>query len=109
MANSGKYVVVERSVMPNGVKIQLEEWGDGFTIGAFPVLKNDGERIFVKRGETFRLTISHNKYTGYSSEDVKMDYEALKSGNKTLEDLSDHFWYGRSDMCALGMIAEYEK
>ena len=39
----------------------------------------------------------------YTNDDVKNDFEALKTGSKTLEDLSEHFWYGRRDMYYLGM------
>ena len=35
---------------------------------------------------------------------VKADYEALKNGEKNLEDLADHFWNGKKDMYYLRMI-----
>lgn len=34
---------------------------------------------------------------------VKADFEALKSGEKRLEDLSEHFWNGEKDAYILGM------
>ena len=38
----------------------------------------------------------------------KADFEALKSGEKTLEDLADQFWNGEKDMWLLGMNVEYK-
>ena len=100
--------IIERAVMPNGTKILLEKWDDGFMIGAYPIAKNNSKYRFINKGENFRLTISNNKYINYTNENVKEDFEALKNGNKTLEDLSKHFWNGRKDMFYLGMIEEHE-
>ena len=36
------------------------------------------------------------------------DFEALKSGIKSLEDLATHFWNGEKDMWYLGMDVEYK-
>ena len=95
--------VIERAMMPNGTKIQLEDWDGGFTIGAYPIAKNSSEYKWVESGTTFRLTISQNKYMNYTNDDVKADFEALKSGSKSLEDLAPHFWNGKKDMFLLGM------
>lgn len=100
--------IIEKATMPNGTKILLEKWDDGFAIGAYPIAKNNSKYGFINRGENFRLTISNNKYINYTSENVKADFEALKSGNKTLEDLAKYFWNGRKDMYYLGMIEEHE-
>ena len=40
--------------------------------------------------------------------DVRADFEALKSGKKSLEDLAAHFWNGKKDMWYLGMDVEYQ-
>lgn len=87
--------------MPNGTEIQLEDWSDkntkeypdlyGLTIGAYPVAKNTGKYRWIESGDTFRLSIHMNQYTGYTNDSVKADFEALKSGEKSLEDLADHF------------------
>lgn len=110
--------VIERAVMSNGTAIQLEDWGDqntseypdlyGLQIGAYPIAKNTGKFKWIEGGQTFRLTISMNQYTGYTNEDVKADFEALKSGEKSLEDLAAHFWNGEKDMWYLGMDVEYK-
>lgn len=57
----------------------------------------------------FRLTIAENKYKNYSNDNVQSDYEALKSGIKTLYDLSEYFWNGKQDMWLLGMNVDYEE
>lgn len=105
--------VIERATMPNGTKIQLEDWSEhnseeypnlyGLQIGAYPVAKNTGKFRWIEGGQTFRLTISMNEYTRYSNKDVKSDFEALKIGEKSLEDLASHFWNGKKDMWYLGM------
>ena len=109
--------VVEKATMPNGTEIQLEDWREsnteeypnlyGFMIGAYPIARNDGRYGFVRKRDKFRLQIAHNNYQNYTNDDVKADFEALKNGRKTLEDLSEHFWYGKRDMFHLGMI-DYE-
>lgn len=110
--------VIERAVMPNGTEIQLEDWSEdntkeypdlhGLEIGAYPIAKNTTKYRWVESGEKFRLHIPMNQYRGYSNDDVKADFEALKSGEKSLEDLADHFWNGKKDMWLLGMNDEYK-
>lgn len=110
--------IIERAVTPNGIKIQLEDWSEnntkaypnlhGFTIGTYPIAKNTGKYRWVEAGRTFRLDISMNQYRGYLNDDVKADFESLKSGEKLLEDLADHFWNGKKDMWYLGMDVEYK-
>lgn len=110
--------VIEKAVMSDGTKIQLEDWSDkntkeypdlyGLQIGAYPIAKNTGKYRWVEGGQIFRLTVSMNQYAGYTNDDVKSDFEALKNGEKNLEDLADHFWYGEKDMWYLGMNVEYK-
>lgn len=107
--------VIEKAILTDGTEIYLEDWSSkntekypdlyGFQIGAYPIAKNGGR--WIKSGEKFRLTISHNNLMNYTNEDVKADFEALKSGQKSLEDLSGHFWNGKKDMYYLGMIWDY--
>lgn len=110
--------VIERAVMTDGTNIQLEDWREhnteefpnlyGLTIGAYPVAKNTSKHRWIQDGKTFRLSISQNKYTGYTNDDAKADFEALKSGEKKLEDLYKHFWNLEKDMWYLGMNVEYK-
>jgi hypothetical protein len=108
--------IIERSVTPNGIAIQLEDWSEGnskeypdiygLTIGAYPIAKNTGKWGWVQGGKKFRLSISLNKYMNYMNDNVKADYAALKSGEKKLEDLAEHFWNREKDMWYLGMDVE---
>lgn len=110
--------VIERAVMPDGMGIQLEDWSEhnteeypnlyGLTIGAYPIARNTGKYRWIEGGKTFRLTIAQNEYSGYSNNDVKLDFESLKNGEKKLNDLSSHFWDGEKNMWYLGMDVEYK-
>jgi hypothetical protein len=98
--------VIEKSVTPFGTEIQLEDWyeeypSDRYMIAAYPIAENSEK--FSKRGEPFRISISANKYMCYTDDDVLYDYEALKSGEKTLADLREHFWNKKSDCYRLGI------
>ena len=106
--------IIEKAIMPNGTEIQLEDWSKdypgtcGLTIAAYPIAKNTSKYRWVKSGEKFRLDISMNKYSGYTNENVKVDFEALKNGEKQLEDLAEHFYNGKKDMFYLGMLQPWE-
>ena len=50
-----------------------------------------------------------NQYSGYSNDDIKTDFEELKNGEKSLEDLANHFWNSKKDMWLLGMNVEYKE
>ena len=110
--------IIERAIMPDGTKIFLEDWSDknteqfpdlyGLTIGAYPIAKNTGKYGWIRSGEPFCIHISQNKYTGYCNDDVRADFEALKNGTKSLEDLAAHFWNSEKDMWYLGMDVEYK-
>ena len=105
--------ILRKDTMPNGTKIQLEDWSEhrtkeypnlfGMTIGAYPIAVNPS--LFRSSGETFRLSIASNKYANYTDNDVLADYEDLVTGKKSLQDLSDHFWYDIKDKWSLGMFA----
>lgn len=111
--------VLEKTTTSNGIEIQLEDWSDkntaeypdlcGLTIGAYPIAKNSSKYKWIETGNKFRLHIYTNKYSNYSNNDVKSDFEALKNGEKTLEDLAPRFWNGKKDMYLLGMIDSYEE
>ena len=110
--------VIDCTTMSDGTEVLLEDWSDknteqfpdlyGLTIGAYPIAKNTGKYGWIRSGETFRISISQNKYQNYSNDDVRLDFEALKNGIKTLEDLAVHFWNGEKDMWYLGMDVEYK-
>lgn len=106
------YKILETTETPDGTVIQLEDWHMentekfpnlyGYTIGAYPVAKNGS--YFIRKNEKFRLTISFNNYTGYTDEMVLADYEKLKFGIITLEDLSERYWNRDKDKYYMGLI-----
>lgn len=108
--------VIERATMPDGTDIVLEDWTDenteaypdlyGFTIAAYPIAKNSGKKGWIQCGDTFRLSIPYNSYSGYTNDMVKSDYESLKNGTKILQDLAEHFGNGEKSMWYLGMDVE---
>lgn len=110
--------LIERTTMPDGTEILLEDWSEhnteqypdlyGLMISAYPIAKNTGKYGLIRSGEAFRISISQNKYTGYSDDNVLDDFKALKNGRKSLEDLSEHFCNGEKDMWYLGMDVEYK-
>ena len=105
--------VIDRAITPDGINIQLEDWSEynsekypnlyGLSITAYPVAQRTGKNRIIEGGKKFRLTIEFNPYANYLNHDVKADYEGLKSGVKSLEDLATHFWNGEKDMWYLGM------
>ena len=109
--------VIEYAIMPDGTEIYLEDWSDhnterfpslyGLKIAAYPVAKNTGKYGMTRSGESFLLSIPQNEYAGYTNDDVKADFEELKAGTKTLEDLAEHFYNGERDKWYLGMNVEY--
>lgn len=110
--------VIEKAIIPDGTEIQLEDWSEhnteeypnlyGLQIGAYPIAKHTGKYRLIEDRNTFRLTIAMNEYSGYSNKEVKLDFEALKNGEKRLEELSSHFWNGKKDMWYLGMDVKYQ-
>lgn len=110
--------ILDKFVSENGIDIQLEDWGEhnspeypdlyGLCIAAYPIAKNTGKYRLIRKGERFRLQISYNKYANYQNSDVRNDYEMLKSGEKSLEDLADHFSNGDEVKWYFGMDVEYQ-
>lgn len=106
--------IIDKAVLSDGTKIQLEDWHSentekypdlhGYTIGAYPIAKNTSRSGWIRKSETFRLSIARNKYAKYTDDMVLADYAALKNGAKTLTDLREHFWNREKDAFYLGLI-----
>lgn len=97
--------IIRKDTMPNGVYIQLEDWGEsGLTIGAYPIAINSSKHGWVLQNHPFRLHIQANPHANYTNADVTADYKSLINGQKSLEDLADHFWNGDKDKWYLGMF-----
>lgn len=101
--------VIDDNRLPDGVHVQLESWGKGdfsLVIAAYPMAQRTSGP-WIRGGELFRLHIGSNQYTGYTDEMVLDDYHALLSGDKSLYDLSEHFYKGERDKWILGMDTDY--
>lgn len=106
--------IIRKDIMPNGTKIQLEDWSEhntpghpdlyGLSIAAYPTAVQSGKYGFTLSGSKFRLEMPMNRYRGYLNENVIADYDALIKGKKTLKDLSNYFWNGDKDRWFLGMF-----
>ena len=104
--------VVRKAKTPDGVDIQLEDWTENasvndYAIGVYPMAQRSGKWGWIRGGERFRISIHTNEYKGYFHDDLVQDFEALKSGEKKVEDLAEHFWNGEKDMWFLGMNVPY--
>ena len=96
--------IIDSAVLPDGTKIQLEDWHSENT-KAYPDLHGNTIKWgLIKTGKKFRLTIARNEYAKYTDDMVLADYEALKNGTKTLADLREHFWNREKDAFYLGLI-----
>ena len=87
--------VLENAVMPDGTKIQLEEWHENYDfmpyadgIAAYPVSKANHKGSFSpKYGERYRA--------GFHFDSTDLAREAfynLKSGNAVLKDYAKYLW-----------------
>ena len=100
-------VVTKRGQMPDGTKIQIEDWKaeypgihDTFIIAAYPKAKNTGKYSWVRKGETFRLELSR----GFKTDEYVIQlFEKLFNGAITLEELDDHYWNGDKDRYYMGL------
>lgn len=105
--------IIRRDILPNGTKVQLEDWSPcntkeypnlhGYTIGAYPIAKESTN--FIKKGETFRLSIPHNPYDDYTGDKILQDYDDLLNGNKTLEDLAEYYYDATKAKYLMGINA----
>ena len=100
--------ILERTQMPDGTEIQLEERKYGLAIAAYPIAKRSDVSGWFDAGEKFLLLIMRNPSKKYFNEDVMADFWALESGEKDLADLMDYFWHGMNDAYLLGLLDEYE-
>lgn len=98
--------IIDKTILPDGTEVQLEDWSAdnatgyhiGCSIGAFPIAQNT-IRGYCTKNKPFRVTVYNHK--GYTDDMLKIDYEALKNGTKTLTDLREHFWNRGMDCIAL--------
>lgn len=104
--------ILDKAVTPDGIEIELHDLSgehklsdyNGVTINFCTVAENtfpEGKGWYAQKGKEFRSCIySQGNYT---KDMVKADYEALKSGAKTLADLKAHLWNHQRDCFVLGL------
>lgn len=98
--------VCDKSIMPDGTKIQLEDWKSDYScfktlsIGAYPKAKQSSDNYLIKINEPFRLEMNRN---WKSDKEVIAAYQDLILGKKKLEDFKDKFWNLGKDQYYLGL------
>ncbi len=97
--------LVEFSKMPDGTEIQLEDWSDSYPglfslrIVVYPIAERTVRYRWIEGGRKFRLDLSRYE----NDDEVRADYDALKSGAKKLQECANRFCNGKRDMWILGM------
>lgn len=84
--------VIEKSTMPNGTEIQIEDWSQNYdfmpyagTVAAYPIARESGDGTFSpQRGKPFRLAFDFK-----TTENAAVCFEQLKKGEKQLTDFAD--------------------
>ena len=90
--------ILKEGKAKKGFEIQIEDWSDnysfmsyGSTIGAYPVSKQTGNRMFAPTlGETFRLQYDFNNNS--QAEEV---FDDLMSGKISLKDIEQYLQNNR--------------
>ena len=99
--------VISKSRMPDGTKIQLEDWKSDYpgiiktlTIGSYPKAKWDSRYKLIQRGKPFRLWLSNNFE---SDEEVIMLFINLMARYVSLESCDNHYYNGDKDRFYMGL------
>ena len=84
--------ILQKTTMPNGTKIQLEDWSNTYSFYKHPVLVaypiSTKTSLWRKEGFTFRMELDSN---WNSQEEIKEAFNKLQEGVINLFDLQDHF------------------
>lgn len=91
--------VIERGIMPDGTKIQIEDWSNDYsfhkkssTIAFYPmainsIYKNSKSRHpYPERGETFRASLDFD-----TEENARDAFQSMVNGSKTYTDYMDNY------------------
>lgn len=94
--------VIRRSKTPDGMDIVLWEsdfdLADNYSIMCYPVAQNTGSYGWVRRGETFCLTLDRFNRNAIET------FFNLEKGKVKIRELWKYFWYPDRDAFYLGMI-----
>lgn len=94
--------IIEKALMPDGTRIQLENWSESYPglpyfwweVSAYPPEYVNG-RLSRRK---FRLGISLE-----TESEARECYESLLSGKKQFAEYRKHFWYREKDEERLGL------
>lgn len=90
--------VLERAKMPDGTKIQIEDWKEDYScfdtisIAAYPVMKRlpqSKQLHFTESGKPFRVDINRD---WKNDDEVKNAFIRLANGEAKLMDFCEQFW-----------------
>lgn len=96
--------IIDRATTPDGIKIQMEKTSGVLQIGAYPLTKRGSKYGIIQQNRPYRLTL-----VPVDADEAHEVYEALKSGEKTIEDLSRLFYEGERDKFFMGMDSAYSE
>ena len=91
--------VIERAIMPDGTKIQIEDWKEDYScfntlsIAAYPIMQRlpqSKKLYFQESGKPFRVDINRG---WENDEEVKKAFENLKNGTNEIKDFANQFWH----------------
>ncbi len=87
--------VLKRGTMPDGTKIQIEEWKEnysfmpyGSTIASYPVSKMSHEGQYSPKGNS----VYRFQFDFKSNEETEQAYNSLTNGNKCLLDYKENLY-----------------
>lgn len=92
--------IIKKAVMPDGTKIQLEDWSEDYPfyapcahISAYPIAKFDAERVngwvYPKRNHNFRLNFYFDiKNKNSAALAAELAFLSLTNGENELKDFS---------------------
>lgn len=90
--------VIERAIMPDGTKIQIEDWTKDYScfktlsIAAYPIMQRlpQSKRLyFHESGRPFRVDINRD---WKNDDEVKKAFSELQNGIKEVKDFANQFW-----------------
>jgi len=100
--------VLIREKMPDGIKVQLEDWSENgqmkWCVGAYPVSKADSKYKWIRRGERFRLSLYFE-----NKAQAEVAFDLLVTGKQALINCSAHFYNGIKDLYYLIGEEHHEK
>ena len=86
--------VLEKAIMPNGVKIQIEDWKENYSfvktlnIACYPMAtKTQNSPFGLRNGKIFRLALDKFK----NDKEVYKTFNKLQSGEISIKGLSNKF------------------